>query len=147
MIKELYDKICAGEERRENLISLKKELKEEKSRKILNQITGNCLDEIMKCLVDEDAKVRKNAAAVLGQMRCQDALDVLMDAYVEEEQLFVRPEYLSAMAQLHCESYLPDFRDRLEELLDYDAQEDEKKAYPGGNQRAAGADPEQRGNR
>lgn len=127
MIKELYDKICAGEERRANFISLKKELKEEKNREIFRKITGNCLDEIMKCLVDEDAKVRKNAAAVLGQMRCQDALDVLMDAYVEEEQLFVRPEYVSAMAQLDCGAYLPDFHERLEELLAYDAPENEKK--------------------
>lgn len=127
MIKELYDKICAGEERRANFISLKKELKEEKNRNILLKITGNCLDEIMKCLVDEDAKVRKNAAAVLGQMRCQEALDVLMDAYVEEEQLFVRPEYVSAMAQLDCGEYLPDFHERLEELTAYDAPENEKK--------------------
>lgn len=127
MIKELYDKIRAGEERRVNLISLKKELREEKNRNILLKITGNRLDEIMKCLVDEDAKVRKNAASVLGQMRCQDALDVLMDAYVEEEQLFVRPEYISAMAQLDCQEYLPDFHERLEELSAYDAPENEKK--------------------
>ncbi len=109
------------------MISLKKELKEEKNRKILWKVTGNRLDEIMKCLVDEDAKVRKNAAAILGLMHCQDALDVLMDAYVEEEQLFVRPEYVSAMAQLDCSEYLADFHKRLEELLDYDAPEYEKK--------------------
>lgn len=127
MIKQLYDRICAGENRRANLISLKKELKEENNRKILLKITGENLDEIMKCLVDEDAKVRKNAAAVLGLMRCQEALDVLMDAYEEEPQLFVRPEYISAMSELDCEEYLPEFHKRMDELLAYDAPENEKK--------------------
>ncbi len=127
MIRELYENICAGRERRANLISLKKELKEEKNRKIFVQLTGNCLDEIMKCLVDEDAKVRKNAASILGMMRCQEALEVLMDAYEEEEQLFVRAEYVSAMAELDCEEYLEYFHQRVDALMAYDAPENEKK--------------------
>jgi tRNA G10 N-methylase Trm11 len=127
MIRQLYENICAGEARRANLISLKKELKSEKNRAVLKKLTGNRLDEIMKCLVDEDAKVRKNAAAILGLMHCQDALDVLMDAYTEEEQLFVKSEYVSAMAQLDCTEYLPDFHARLEALIAYDAPESEQK--------------------
>lgn len=126
-MEKIYHNICRGNERRANLISLKKELKDEDNRAIFRRITGNCMDEIMKCLVDEDAKVRKNAAAILGIMHCQEAMDVLMDAYQEEEQLFVKADYVKAMSELSCEDYMPDFRKRLEYLNSYDPPENEKK--------------------
>ena len=86
-MRELYEKIKKGTDRRASLIALKKELKDEEKKKVFLTMTGNRLDEIMKCLVDEDPKVRKNAAAILGELHCQDALDVLMDAYEEEDKL------------------------------------------------------------
>ena len=45
-----------------------------------------------------DAKVRKNAALILGEMGCQDALDALFYAYECEEKLFVKSAYLTAMS-------------------------------------------------
>ena len=90
-------------------------------------MTGNRLDEIMKCLVDEDPKVRKNAAAILGELHCQDALDVLMDAYEEEDKLFVREAYVQALSAIDCSEYLPQLEERLQELAEYDAPEEEKK--------------------
>ena len=81
-MRELYEKIKKGTDRRASLIALKKELKDEAKKKVFLTMTGNRLDEIMKCLVDEDPKVRKNAAAILGELHCQDALDVLMDASI-----------------------------------------------------------------
>ena len=62
-MRELYEKIKKGTDRRASLIALKKELKDEAKKKVFLTMTGNRLDEIMKCLVDEDPKVRKNAAA------------------------------------------------------------------------------------
>lgn len=81
----------------------------------------------MKCLVDPDPKVRKNAASILGVMKAPDAVDVLMDAYDAEETRFVRPEYLTALAQMGCEAYLGDFHRRLDELRAYEASENERK--------------------
>ena len=127
MIEKLYEKICKGEDRRASLSALKAEVKERTGKKRLLAAAGNNLDEIMKCLVDEDAKVRKNAAAVLGVMNWQPALDVLFDAYEEEEQLFVKAEYVRAMAALDCGEYLPELHERLEKLLSYHAPENEKK--------------------
>ncbi len=58
-MRELYEKIKKGTDRRASLIALKKELKDEAKKKVFLTMTGNRLDEIMKCLVDEDPKVRK----------------------------------------------------------------------------------------
>ena len=63
-MRELYEKIKKGTDRRASLIALKKELKDEAKKKVFLTMTGNRLDEIMKCLVDEDRKVRKKAAAI-----------------------------------------------------------------------------------
>lgn len=62
-MRELYEKIKKGTDRRASLIALKKELKDEAKKKVFLTMTGNRLDEIMKCLVDEDPKVRKNAGS------------------------------------------------------------------------------------
>ena len=126
-MRELYEKIKKGTDRRASLIALKKELKDEAKKKVFLTMTGNRLDEIMKCLVDEDPKVRKNAAAILGELHCQDALDVLMDAYEEEDKLFVRESYVQALSAIDCSEYLPQLEERLQELAEYDAPEEEKK--------------------
>ena len=109
MIREIYDKICEGRELRPSLIELKMQLKSEENRRSFHKICGADYDVIMKCLADEDPKVRKNAAAVLGLLRVQEAADVLMDAYLAEDKLFVRPEYVKAMEGLDCSEYMKDF--------------------------------------
>ena len=126
-MRDLYEKIKKGTDRRASLIALKKELKDDAKKKVFLTMTGNRLDEIMKCLVDEDPKVRKNAAAILGELHCQDALDVLMDAYEEEEKLFVKEAYVQALSMIDCSEYLPQLEEHLQELVDYEAPEEEKK--------------------
>lgn len=127
MLNELYDKICSKEDLRVSLIELKMQLKTEENRRQFCSISKGNYDAIMKCLAEEDPKVRKNAAAILGLLEVPEAVDVLMDAYLEEDKLFVRPEYVKAMARLDCSEYLEDFRQRLKELSSYEAPENEKK--------------------
>ncbi|MCC8080652.1 MAG: methyltransferase [Lachnospiraceae bacterium] len=126
-LKELYEQICAGQDLRANLIELKKQLRETEKQNHFREISGENYDRIMKCLADDDPKVRKNAAAVLGVLRVQGAVDVLMDAWEAEETLFVRADYILALAGLDCESYMKAFHRRLEALRVYDAPENEKK--------------------
>ncbi len=127
MLNELYDKICSREDLRASLIELKMQLKTEENRRQFHGICRGNYDSIMKCLAEEDPKVRKNAAAILGLLEAPEAVDVLMDAYLEEDKLFVRPEYVKAMAGLDCKEYLDDFRQRLEALSSYEAPENERK--------------------
>ena len=58
-MRELYEKIKKGTDRRASLIALKKELKDEAKKKVFLTMTGNRLDEIMKCLVDETRRCGK----------------------------------------------------------------------------------------
>ncbi|MCD7922964.1 MAG: methyltransferase [Clostridiales bacterium] len=126
-LKELYEQICVGQNLRANLIELKKQLRETEKQNQFREISGENYDRIMKCLADDDPKVRKNAAAVLGVLQVQGAVDVLMDAWEAEETLFVRADYILALAGLDCESYMDAFHRRLEALRAYDAPENEKK--------------------
>lgn len=127
MLNEIYGKICAGQDIRANLIELKLQLKSPKNQAEFRKICRDNYDVIMRLLVHEDAKVRKNAAAILGSLQVQEAVDVLMDAYLEEEKLFVRSDYVSALAELDCGEYLDVFHKRQDELAAYDAPENEKK--------------------
>lgn len=127
MLYELYEKICSGQNVRANLIELKMQLKSEKNRAEFQKICSANYDFLMKLLVHEDPKVRKNAATVLGLLQAEDAVDVLMDAYLEEEKLFIRADYISALANLPCDQYLDEFRKRLAELTAYHAPGNEKK--------------------
>ena len=51
----------------------------------------------------------------------------MSDAYLAEDTLFVRPEYVKAMAGMDCGAYLEDFRERAKALSEYEAPENEKK--------------------
>ncbi len=126
-MRELYEQICAGEELRAALIELKRRLKEEENVERFREASGGNCDVIMKCLVDPDPKVRKNAAGILGELKAQEAVDVLMDGYREEETLYIRPDYVNALAALDCSEYLAELHGRLDYLAAYEAPENEKK--------------------
>ena len=117
MFRNYLDKIERDEDVRKNLIELRKLLKTEPGSAAWQRDRQRCLSLMLKLLKHEDAKVRKNAALILGEMGCQDALDALFYAYECEEKLFVKSAYLTAMSQLDYRTYLNAFRERMEELM------------------------------
>lgn len=126
-MKKIYDTLLKKENLRETLITLKQSLKDTVAKKEFEKITGGDYTFLMKFLVEEDAKVRKNVAAILGELRCQDALEVLWDAYETEDTRFVKGDYIKAMANLDCKSLLNDLQQRLQELSLIVPKEEEKK--------------------
>lgn len=118
MVRELYENLCMGCEVRQSLIALKQELKEEQAKRSFAYLLGGDYRRIAALLKDEDPKVRKNAALILGEMECEDMLPKLWEAYGKESQLFVRPDYLKAMAAYDCREYLPALKRRKTELLE-----------------------------
>ncbi len=86
---------------RQGLISLRAGLKQEsaESRRTAEEIRKDNTF-LTELLSDEDAKVRKNCALILGETVCTDAVCALYDAYRAEKQLFVRASYLEAIRQL-----------------------------------------------
>lgn len=126
-MRKMYNDLVNRENMREALITLKQDLKDAKQRQKFEQMTGKNYDFLMKLLVEEDPKVRKNVAALLGVLGAQDALEVLWDAYEAEETLFVKASYLKAMAQLDCSAVLDELKAHLQELTSNEPREDEKK--------------------
>ncbi len=126
-MRELYEKILAGEDLRENLIELKKCLKAEENRPVFREICADTYDVFTECLADSDPKVRKNAADILGEMEAQEAMDVLMDAYRAEETHYIREDYVKALAALESEAYLDEFHARLTALREDEVPETERK--------------------
>ncbi|MCC8105522.1 MAG: HEAT repeat domain-containing protein [Clostridiales bacterium] len=113
MIKELYEQICAGNEVRTNLIRLRDELKKEENRRESAYLLGGDFSNLTALLKDEDPKVRKNAALILGKLESEDLLPVLFDAYKKEKTLYIRADYLKALSEL---DYRP-LSESLEEQL------------------------------
>lgn len=64
----IYDNICAGTDIRANLIALKKEIQEENNKRALVCLLAGNFEVLIELLEHEDAKVRKNAVLILGEM-------------------------------------------------------------------------------
>ncbi|MGN0203393.1 MAG: methyltransferase domain-containing protein [Coprococcus sp.] len=117
MIKEYLIKIEKDLDVRQNLIELRKLLKTEQGKKEWNLIQRNYFQLLTELLQHADAKVRKNAALILGETGAQQALQQLFEAYREEKQLFVRGAYLTAMSNLDYRPYLRVFEERIQEIM------------------------------
>lgn len=127
MIREYYGKICAGEQVRANLISLRDALKEEKNRRAFAYLLGGDFAVLCGLLKHEDPKVRRNAALILGKMESEDVLPVLFAAYKKEDTKFIRADYLKAMAEMNCTSILEELELRLETLRSTDVSTEDRK--------------------
>lgn len=117
----LYEKIKNGEELRESLSVMRGVLRDKKE----GPAAGLWLDErfeeepevLLSLLKSEDAKIRKNAALVLGLLGRDECRDALLAAYEKEEQRFVKSAYLLALTGCDCEERLDFFKERRRILL------------------------------
>lgn len=120
-MENLYEKIKNGEDLRESLSILRGLLRDKKE----GPAAGLWLDEqfekepelLLSLLKNPDAKVRKNAALVLGLLGRDECRDALLTAYEKEEQRFVKSAYLLALQGCDCEEQLPFLKERRRLLL------------------------------
>ncbi len=124
---ELYESLKRGEDLRKNLIALKQELKEGAGDGALLRVLQEDNGFLAGLLSDSDPKVRKNAALVLGRLGQDESVGLLYEAYQREEKLFVKSDYLSALAGLDISSCREGLRQRLQELEAYQPREEEEK--------------------
>ena len=123
IIKELEKR----ENIRTNLSALRQQIKSEEVKQQLIQKMDKLGDLFLEFLKHEDAKTRKNAALLLGDLAYEPAVEALYNGYVEEKTLFVRASYLQALAELDVTEKLPDLRDALQQLLEMEVEPDNKK--------------------
>lgn len=113
MIREILENIQNNLDVRKNLIALKNEIKEVAGKHALLYAIGNELQMFYDLLKEEDPKIRKNVATILGKLGVQESLNHLFQAYEKEQTLFVKSSYLSAMKELDYRKYLENFKERL----------------------------------
>ncbi len=114
---------------RENLSRLRKEIKDEQAYDMAQELLADKKGLIEDFLKSDDAKTRKNAALLIGDMRWDESVDKLFEAYKGETTLFVKSAYLTALANLKADKLLPDLRDCLDELKGMDVSEENMKHH------------------
>lgn len=93
---------------------------------------GDLETDLQEFLHSDDAKTRKNAALLLGDLQSQNAVEALFSAYEQEQTRFVRGAYLQALFALDNEQKLlepliPAMKIQLAKLLAETPAEDAQK--------------------
>lgn len=113
IIKELKEK----QNIRNNLSNLRAMIKDEKSKLQLEEIVHKDLSLWIDFLKNEDAKTRKNAALLLGDVKEEAARDAIWDAYVSEQTLFVKSAYLAALKEMDMQDKLLPLHEKEADLI------------------------------
>lgn len=127
----IYLELLEKKEIRSNLSALRAKLREGVDAAYDREIVETFVQEheafILGLLAAEDAKTRKNAALLLGDLKYPNAAEALYDAFVKENTLFVRSAYLDALSQMDVSGKLPEIKQRLAELSAQEVSEENRK--------------------
>lgn len=126
MITKICKELQEKKDVRGNLIILKEQLKEVDGREEVLQWERETRS-LQSFLRAEDAKIRKNAALVLGWIGDEDSVDAIYEAYEKEDRLFVKSSYLTAMLSLDCGKYSEKLHEHYRRLCTLVCSEEEKK--------------------
>lgn len=126
MLNTSCEKLRKKENLRETLQILRNEAKDVKSAEQLKELIGDG-ELLVELLSEEEPKVRKNAALLLGDLKIQRAADALWEAYNRETTLFVKSSYLTALGKIEVSDFSEQLKKRMEDLLAVVPAENEKK--------------------
>lgn len=127
MIKTKWNEIQKGANVRQELSKLRSEIKDPVCKLELCEIIKGKEEVLLNCLESEDAKTRKNAALLMGDLKKQCFLIPLWNAYIIEPKKFVKSSYLKAIGKLEYQSYLEEIKARMEELQSIEVVEEDEK--------------------
>lgn len=130
MITELYEKLRQEQELRQTLIAIKELLRGADGKRVRDVLMAHCGNDfaaLLHCLADADAKVRKNAALVMGELAVPGFLMPLWEAYEKEQTRFVRSAYLEALKKYDYNTLLPQLKKALAQVNAQEANEENRK--------------------
>lgn len=127
MIQTLIHNLNIEENKRQILSEIRKEIKNPAAYEVMFADVDDRLDFYLSLLSHSDAKTRKNAALLLGDLGIEEALKPLWNAYEAETQLFVKSAYLHAISQLDYDIFLPALHDKCTEISSMTITEENKK--------------------
>ena len=96
-IPQLWSKAVNEQNPRATLAAIRDIIKKQKPRGIFIRTLGNSKQKLSNFLKHSDAKVRKNACGIIGEIGDPVYLEALFSAYAIEEQLFVKSSYALAI--------------------------------------------------
>ena len=127
MIKEAWRQITENQDVRQNLSKIRQEIKDKEKRKLFAALIRGQETVLTELLHSEDAKTRKNAALLMGDLGNQEFLAPVFAAYREEGQRFVLSSYLAAIGKFDYQEYLPELKERLAMLSATEVSADNEK--------------------
>lgn len=126
-MKQLLDDFFNRNNIRSSLSGLRAMIKDKDKLEELRDKLDGRMDDVVACLNSEDAKTRKNAVLLLGDLEYEPAKDIIYQAYLNEQMMFVKEAYLSALSKMDASSLVGELEDRLNELKGNEvAKENEK---------------------
>lgn len=129
MINKYWNEIKENRDVRQNLSKIRQEIKKAGSGvPFLYAIAGE-EGRLISLLEAEDAKTRKNAALLMGDLGRKEFLQPVYEAYEKEQQRFVRASYLTAMKNFDYRVYMKPLKQRLEEMRREEAAPEQEKHY------------------
>ncbi|WP_310603938.1 TRM11 family SAM-dependent methyltransferase [Anaerosporobacter sp.] len=127
MVRDTFDAIVNNIDVRQNLSKLRQEIKEESNKYALLYYMGEKKNIIPLLLESEDAKTRKNAALLMGDLALEEYLPSIINGYEKEEQRFVKSSYLVALKNFDYREHLSFLKECLDTLLAATLTEENKK--------------------
>ena len=123
MVQKIWNKILEKEEVRQNLSKLREIIKDGKNREICKKIVSENELVLEQLMESEDAKTRKNAALLIGDLQLNNLQMQLWRAYEKEQTLFVRSSYLIALQKMDMTAFLKPMKARVRELSEMEIEE------------------------
>lgn len=128
-MEQLLEAIKKNKDVRNNLIELRKRLKDPEEMRFFLELSKPMEECFRGLLQQEDPKVRKNTALLIGDSQQENLLMELYQAYERETTLFVRSSYLKAMLQMDAAPVLEGLKQRQETMERQAPGQEEQKHY------------------
>lgn len=116
-MKNAVEELLKKENVRTNLSNLRAMIKEPAAKNKLSKMLKEHHEFVISLLDEEDAKTRRNAALLIGDLAWDEAVDKLFEAYEKETMLFVRSSYLDALFSLEAEKLVDKLHGRMNTIL------------------------------
>lgn len=129
-MQTLLENIQHNMEVRKSLIEMKSMLRGEnagRNRERLIKLCAGDYSAFLMLLKDSDAKVRKNAALIIGELAEPKLKEALWAAYCDEKTRFVRSAYLEALKKYDYSDLLAGLKDILKQTEDIKTDEENRK--------------------
>ena len=107
-MREVIEELLKLENTRQNLSRLRSLIKEQECKEQVYELLKEHEDLLISFLASEDAKTRKNAALLIGDLQISQLADALFKAYESENTRFVKSSYLTALLQLDIPQLVPE---------------------------------------